>query len=273
MLSRYQGTLGLIAEDDQQQIRGMLTAVSSSRYPDTVYLWQIGVRPDSRQVGLGYRLLRELQAVSVRAGYRKLEASIAPENAASQTLLRRFAEASGVPLQEVGSLALVDRHYPITDRETIYRVALADWSPSPQLLAGEGLEVLRLFIYGNLLPGRPLSRTITPYVVNQERSQIPARLYWHAEHGFPVAVSDPDSTVHGLCVTLRADPMLWQLLASEELGFGYEARRLTPTGPNGQELAPALTFLWPWADSTLGEQIPSGQYGEIEEFKDQKEKQ
>ncbi|CAM4346280.1 diaminobutyrate acetyltransferase [Paenibacillus tarimensis] len=80
-----------VAEADNRLL-GFVSAFRRPDQPNTLFIWQIAVDPDSRGLGLGKRLLKE---VTARGGeeIRYVEATVSPSNQASNRLFRTFAEA------------------------------------------------------------------------------------------------------------------------------------------------------------------------------------
>ena len=96
MASDLWGETFLIARDEHGRLAGYVLGVQR---PDrrAVFVWQIAVAEHARRKGLGQRLLAALMSAAAPLGIDRLEATVAPANAASATMFRRFAEAKGVP--------------------------------------------------------------------------------------------------------------------------------------------------------------------------------
>ncbi len=92
-----------VAEDDGRAI-GYLLGIRSPTRPDVLFVWQLGVLPSHRGLGLGGRLLAE--AVDRNADVVSLETTVARNNAASEALFRGFART-----RETGC-AVLDGHLP-----------------------------------------------------------------------------------------------------------------------------------------------------------------
>jgi L-2,4-diaminobutyric acid acetyltransferase len=267
VLGNYQRHLFLIAENGSNNIVGFVTAIVSDSEPDLAYLWQIGVAERLRGSGLSLQLLDAVAEQLLRAGRTELDVSIAQDNKASNKLFRTFATSRGTELSETGSLDVADSMSATRDMEVIYRIRLGPQHSPKSFVTGHGIDPLPLFIYGNLLPGQSMGDLLLPFVQEQHPARIEASLWHHACGRFPVARPSSTDNVIGLFVTLRPEPELLGILASEELAFGYEGRWVLATSEDTEEvLGTALAFMWPWGEETVGEQIKSGKYAEVEFF-------
>lgn len=89
----------VVAEDDS----GLLAYATGYRLPrkqNTLFLWQIGVHPRARGMGLARQLLTHLIERPAATPVRYLEATVAPSNKASQRLFRGLAHACAVRCEE-----------------------------------------------------------------------------------------------------------------------------------------------------------------------------
>lgn len=91
MADHFRGTT-VIAERDGVVI-GFVLAHRPPTHPDAVFVWQVGVHPSARGLGIGRRMLRFL---ADRAGVRFVEATVTPSNTASRRLFESLARALGV---------------------------------------------------------------------------------------------------------------------------------------------------------------------------------
>lgn len=89
----------LLAESDGE-LAGFIAAYRPPGREDTVFVWQIGVAPKARGQGLGKRMLRALIEREDLPEVRYVEATVAPDNAASEALFRSFARSLGVECAE-----------------------------------------------------------------------------------------------------------------------------------------------------------------------------
>ncbi|HVV30399.1 MAG TPA: diaminobutyrate acetyltransferase [Mycobacteriales bacterium] len=85
----FRGT-STIARDGAEPV-GFVTGYLRPAAPDTLFVWQIGVVEKLHGRGIAHRMLDEL-ATRLAPDVRYLEASITPDNAASNRLFTRFAE-------------------------------------------------------------------------------------------------------------------------------------------------------------------------------------
>lgn len=86
----------LIAERDGEPV-GFVLGHRPPTHPDTVFVWQVGVLPNGRGLGVAGGLL---DALVRRPGCRRvrfLEATVAPSNEASRRLFESFARRRGAP--------------------------------------------------------------------------------------------------------------------------------------------------------------------------------
>ncbi|MCA9607327.1 MAG: diaminobutyrate acetyltransferase [Myxococcales bacterium] len=85
----------LIAERDGSPV-GFVLAHRPPTHPDTVFVWQVGVLPAGRGLGVAGGLLDALAGRS--RGVRFLEATVTPTNEASRRLFESFARRRGAPV-------------------------------------------------------------------------------------------------------------------------------------------------------------------------------
>jgi len=93
LCERFSGSC-LIAETPTQTA-GFVLGITSATRPDVLFVWQIGVSPRHRKVGLGARMLDTLLA---RAKPRFLEAHVASGNVASEALFRAVGYRHSAPV-------------------------------------------------------------------------------------------------------------------------------------------------------------------------------
>lgn len=72
--------------------------------PDTLFIWQIGVDPSCRGIGIGGCLLDELLTHSDNADIRNIEATVGPNNAASRGMFLRLSA-------KLETACIVTEHY------------------------------------------------------------------------------------------------------------------------------------------------------------------
>lgn len=85
----------MVAERDGALV-GFVAAYRPPPRPDALFVWQVGVHPDARRIGLAGRLLEQAAGDPKETGVRFLEATVGETNAASQRLFRGFARTRGV---------------------------------------------------------------------------------------------------------------------------------------------------------------------------------
>ena len=93
------GTTCLVAEDVDGTVAGGVIGFRPPREPDCAFVWQVGVRPDHRGVGVALAMLKAWWALPAVRDARWLTATVADDNRASQALFRRLAETLRVPCE------------------------------------------------------------------------------------------------------------------------------------------------------------------------------
>lgn len=76
------------------RVRGFVLGFRPPDRPETVFVWQVGVSPAARGRGLG-RLLLDVLIEAQPLGVRFMEATVTPDNAASEALFRSIATLYG----------------------------------------------------------------------------------------------------------------------------------------------------------------------------------
>jgi len=109
LLCRHFSDTCLVAEADEA-LKGFVTGYLPPGRPDTIFVWQVAVAPDSRRLGLGRRLVDALLDRALRAGVPFLEATVTPSNEASRRLFRAVARDRGADYQE--SKFFDPEHFP-----------------------------------------------------------------------------------------------------------------------------------------------------------------
>jgi len=114
----------LVALQDQE-VLAFIQAYRPPQQRDTIFVWQIGVRPTARGRGLGTGLLKNSCLRLLQEGVQYLEATIDPANKASITLFTRFADKLGVPLKVVDNFLSSNHLSTATEyheKEDLYRI-------------------------------------------------------------------------------------------------------------------------------------------------------
>ena len=78
------------------QIVGAVIGYRPPREPDAAFVWQVGVLPDYRGLGLGLRMLTAWRDLPANRNCRWVTATVADANPASQSLFQRLAHSAGV---------------------------------------------------------------------------------------------------------------------------------------------------------------------------------
>lgn len=73
------------------EIVGLVTGYRPPARPDSIFLWQVGIRPSAQGQGLGKRLVGAFLGLPGAAGAKLLETTITPSNEASRGLFRSIA--------------------------------------------------------------------------------------------------------------------------------------------------------------------------------------
>ena len=121
LFARYFRETVIVARRDGR-LQGFVLGFRPPDQPDTVFVWQVGVAPSARGKGLG-RLLLDVLIEAQPADVRFMEATVTPENAASEALFRSIGTLHGA------------------------NVAVSDGF-GPDLFPGSGHERERLFRIG-----------------------------------------------------------------------------------------------------------------------------
>lgn len=109
-----------IAELDGRPV-GFVSGYRPPDRPDTIFVWQVGVAPKARGMGLATRLIADLVQAATVAGARWLESTVTPSNQPSDALFRGLARRWGVDCHvspRFGSELLEAGHEP----EERYRI-------------------------------------------------------------------------------------------------------------------------------------------------------
>ena len=99
LLCHHFGATGLVHREKGELLAFVLGYCPPGQ-PDTYFLWQVGVAPESRGRGLAGRAVIALMRRLEREGVRFLEATVTPSNEASAALFRGTARRLGAPCQE-----------------------------------------------------------------------------------------------------------------------------------------------------------------------------
>lgn len=86
----------VLAESDGELV-GFVAAYVPPRRHDAVFVWQVGVHPEARGLGIASSLLDALISREACRGVELLEATVSPSNEASRRLFESFAGRHGAP--------------------------------------------------------------------------------------------------------------------------------------------------------------------------------
>lgn len=92
-----------IVADDNGELSGLITGYSPPNRPEVLFVWQVAVAPSAQGTGLGGAMLDALvhRVRNDRGGHPvTVEATVAPDNAASRALFGGLARRHGVPITE-----------------------------------------------------------------------------------------------------------------------------------------------------------------------------
>lgn len=138
LCDRFAGTCA-VAETGGR-LAGFVSAFLQPDRPDTLFVWQIAVHPSARGRGIGASLLGALLRRPACAGVRRVEATVSPDNAASQALFRRFAQRLGAPLERLSGQGYAAGLFPAgTAHEDEWLFRIGPMSPiQPETPKTEG---------------------------------------------------------------------------------------------------------------------------------------
>jgi len=80
----------VVAEDETGGLAGFIPAYRLPGRPDTLFVWQVAVDPEARELGVGLSMLESLLDRVLPLGVRFLETTISPKNAPSRALFLRL---------------------------------------------------------------------------------------------------------------------------------------------------------------------------------------
>jgi len=81
-------------------LAGFVTSFIPPQHPESLFIWQVGVRQRYRGRGLGKLLIQDLLAAQTGKGVRFLEATVTPSNERSRQLFQSLAKKWDVPIRE-----------------------------------------------------------------------------------------------------------------------------------------------------------------------------
>lgn len=116
VLCHVAGNGGFVAEDDGAPV-GFTTSL---RDGDAFFIWQIGILPLYRGVGLSSRLIGAVADHARAQGIDSLQFSIDPANATSRAAFTAFAEHNRASMTKIGRVDLHDE--ALDEVEDLYRI-------------------------------------------------------------------------------------------------------------------------------------------------------
>lgn len=91
MMCKFFRDTCVVAESDDGEIVGFVSAFRPPTRPDVIFVWQVAVAESERGKGLGLTLLKDLLSREQLKDVRYLEATVTPSNIPSQSLFRKLA--------------------------------------------------------------------------------------------------------------------------------------------------------------------------------------
>ena len=120
----YFGGTSRVAHDGIGLI-GFVMGFRPPEKPETLFVWQVGVSPRARQTGLASRLIEEIWAAN--EGFSYLEATVTPNNIASERLFRSFAERHRAAVET--TVHYGEELFPVGDHEPEIRFRIGPTDP------------------------------------------------------------------------------------------------------------------------------------------------
>ncbi|WP_268753434.1 diaminobutyrate acetyltransferase [Alkalihalobacillus trypoxylicola] len=90
MMADFFADTCLVAKQNDELI-GFVTAFRQPNQENTLFIWQIGVKPSAQGQGIASKLLKNLLKTEFSPEIRFIEATITPSNQASQALFKSLA--------------------------------------------------------------------------------------------------------------------------------------------------------------------------------------
>ena len=83
-----------------QEVVGFISGYKLPTDPQTFFVWQVAVHPDTRGVGLGTHMLQHLLQRESLAATRFVQTTVSPSNQASRRMFQRLATSVSAPINE-----------------------------------------------------------------------------------------------------------------------------------------------------------------------------
>ncbi|SFL95125.1 diaminobutyrate acetyltransferase [Gracilibacillus orientalis] len=90
LMSEYFSDTCVVAKENNQVV-GFITAFIPPNKPDAVFVWQVGVDTSQRGKGIASKMLHYLLTSEACQNIKFVEATITPDNKASQSLFQKIA--------------------------------------------------------------------------------------------------------------------------------------------------------------------------------------
>lgn len=112
----------VVAEGDDGELLGFVTAFVPPLQPDVIFVWQIAVAPAAHRRGLAKRMLRHLLLRPACQSTRHLKTNVAPSNEASRRLFSSLAQELGVPCRHSAGFGTDDFGDETHEEEELLRI-------------------------------------------------------------------------------------------------------------------------------------------------------
>lgn len=109
--------IGAFADGDLVGV--VLTIPSLAR---AAFVWQIGVRQEFRGQKVAHALLDRSWQAAKCVGLKGIEVTIDPQNKASTSMFKKFAEVNDLKMEVAGDVEIRDGSGSLIERETEYRL-------------------------------------------------------------------------------------------------------------------------------------------------------
>ena len=110
---------------DEFGLIGFVMGFRPPEKPDTLFVWQVGVSPRARKTGLASRLIEEIW--SANEAFLYLEATVTPNNVASERLFRSFAQRHRAGVET--TVHYGEELFPVGDHEPEIRFRIGPTDP------------------------------------------------------------------------------------------------------------------------------------------------
>jgi L-2,4-diaminobutyric acid acetyltransferase len=121
LLCAHHAATCVVAEQGAGPV-GFVSAYRPPARPDTVFIWQVAVAPAARGQGLALHMLEHLLARPALAGWRWLETTVTPSNAASRRVFEILATRLNAQCAERTFFSKEDFQDPHHEPEMLIRI-------------------------------------------------------------------------------------------------------------------------------------------------------